>query len=281
MRWRRGMNREDAKSAKIRIRVLRVFAVFLLLVVAGRAAADPEAVAPEAPSRLAAAERTIEAVSQKEIEARARLHGRLRALHKRQRAGFRRMWVDPAARRDWLRARAAAARVVRRDVAELAILGDEKNAAIDARDRARAEAAALATLAPAAPPARRSLARPVAGARIEVGFGAAPDRATGATLASRGVHLVSHPGDPVVAVAGGVVRWSGAVAGRGAAIMDHPGPFTSLLVGLEPATLPVPGRPVERGQELARAADASIYLEIRLQTGSLGEPTDPAPLLAP
>lgn len=269
-------------SRRIDHGVLGALAALFMVAMAAPAAADPESTT-EAPSQLAAAERTHAAVSAREAEIRAHLADRLRALHKRHRATARRLWVDPSSRRAWLRARAAAARVVRRDVAELAILREELTAAEDARERARAEAAAASAtpLAPAVP-ARRSLARPIARGRVTVAFGAARDGRDAPTLASRGVDLACAPGDPVLAAADGVVRWSGPLAGAGAAVIDHVVEgvrFTSLLAGLDPGALPVPGAHLGRAEPFARAAGTRVHLEVRVPVGAVAEPVDPAPLL--
>ncbi|HUS68140.1 MAG TPA: M23 family metallopeptidase, partial [Kofleriaceae bacterium] len=131
-------------------------------------------------------------------------------------------------------------------------------------------------------PARRSLARPIARGRVAVAFGAAREGRDGPTLASRGVDLACAAGDPVLAVADGVVRWSGPLAGAGAALVDHVAHgvrFTSLLAGLDPAALPVPGARLARAEPFARAAGAAVHLEVRVPVGAVAEPVDPAPLL--
>lgn len=245
----------------------------LVLALCAPARAD-QGVAADRVDRLAAAERTIDLVAARDREHRARLAARVRAFVVRQGHGPARPWLEPGGRTGWLARRAAMGRLLRRDLGELAILRAERDAAVAARDRARAEIAEE----PPAAPARGSLVPPLGQARLLARFGVARHRESGAALSGRGVTLAARPGDRVVAVAAGRVRYAGPLAGAGQAVLiDHDG-FLSVLVGLRAVTV-APGRAVAAGEPLGEAAGDALHLEIRLRTGAFGHPVDPAPLL--
>ena len=226
--------------------------------------------------QLATVERTIDLLAERERSHRERLTARARAYYKLERSGLSRLWLEPGARRPWLARRAAAARILRRDLRELAVLRAERDAAVRARDRARA---GLSSREPVAAPAPRSLVWPVPGARVTAGFGEVRDRASGARLARRGIELAVSPGAPVRAVAAGRVEWVGPLAGATGIIVDHgPAGFVSVLVGDQRPAVVV-GQEVEAGEALAEATGAALHLEIRLRTGVFGHPIDPRPLL--
>ncbi|HLU65257.1 MAG TPA: M23 family metallopeptidase, partial [Kofleriaceae bacterium] len=196
---------------------------------------------------------------------------------KRERPGPARLWLEPDRRAAWLARRAAVARMLERDLRELDILAAERDSAVAARDRARAEVREASGHPEL--PAPGSLVAPVAGGRVVAGFGPARDRATGAHLVRRGIRLAARRGEPVLAVARGRVEWTGDLAGAPAVVIDHaPAPFRSVLSDLADVRV-APGQAVAAGQELARAAGGEVYLEIRLDRGAAGEPIDPAPLL--
>ena len=248
---------------------------FLVLAALG-ATAGADGVREDRVARLATAERTIEQVAARDREHRARLGARLRAVRKLAQPGRARLWVEPGARMDWLARRGALARVLRRDLRELAILRAERDAAVAARDRVRGEIGAPEP----APPAPRSLVRPVRGARVRAGFGLRRHAGSGRDISARGIELAVRPGAPVLAVAAGSVRWAGRLGGgqEVAVLLDHPD-FVSLLVGLT-AVRVTPGQVVAAGEVVGEAAGDALHLEIRLRTGPFGHPVDPAPLLA-
>lgn len=246
--------------------------VVAMLAPAGPAGADD--VREGRVQRLAAAERTIELVAARQREQRARLAARVRRVHERERPGFARLWVEPGSRMGWLARRASVTRLLRRDLHELAVLRAERDVAVAARDRMRAEVGAPHP----APPAPRSLVRPIRRARIRAGFGLRRHRESGADLSARGIALAARPGDEVLAVAAGRVRWTGPLAGgRTAVLVDHTA-FVSVLVGVAGVRV-APGRAVSAGQVLGEAEADELHLEIRLKAGSVGHPVDPAPLL--
>jgi len=247
----------------------------LLLVALWPRAGGAEELAAERVARLAAAERTIELVAARDREHRARLSARVRAYYKLERPGFTRLWVEPGSRMEWLARRAAVTRLMRRDLRELAILRAERDAAVAASDRARAE---LLTGAPE-PPAARSLVRPIRRAAIRSGFGTRRHRSSGAALSARGVELAARPGDEVMAVAAGRVLWTGPLAGGTPAVLIDHQSFVSVLVGLAGIRV-TPGQSVGAAQVVGAAAGEEVHLEIRLRTGVFGHPIDPAPLLA-
>ncbi|HEU5058345.1 MAG TPA: peptidoglycan DD-metalloendopeptidase family protein [Kofleriaceae bacterium] len=249
-------------------------ALVILVALGARAGAGGE-VREDRVARLAAAERTIELVAARDREHRARLAARVRALAKLAQPGRARLWVEPAARMEWLARRAAMGRVLRRDLRELAILRAERQAAVAARDRVQSEIGA----AEPAGPAPRSLVRPIRGARIQGGFGPRRHPASGRDVAARGVELPARAGDPVLAVATGVVRWTGPLAGGARAVLVDHTDFVSVVVGLGVVGV-TPGQPVAAGEVLGEAAGGALHLEIRLRTGPFGHPVDPAPLLA-
>ncbi|HEY8143481.1 MAG TPA: M23 family metallopeptidase [Kofleriaceae bacterium] len=247
-------------------------ALVVLAALSARAGADD--VREDRVARLAAAERTIELVAARDREHRALLVARLRAFSKLARPGAR-LWVEPGERMVELARRAAMGRLLRRDLRELAILRSERDAAVAARDRMRGEIGAP----PPDAPLPGSLVRPIRRARVRAGFGTRRHRASGRDLSARGVELAARPGDDVLAVADGSVRWRGPLAGgRQAVLVDHPG-FVSVLVGLAAVSV-TPGQVVTAGEVLGEAAGGELHLEIRLRTGAFGHPIDPAPLLA-
>jgi murein DD-endopeptidase MepM/ murein hydrolase activator NlpD len=242
----------------------------LILVAALCGSARADRIGVERIERLLAAERTIELIAAREREQRPVLRSRVRALVMHHRPGAARLWVDRPARSRWLAS--TMARILRRDLTELRILAAERDAAVAARDRARAELA----LALAPSPGARSLVRPVARGRIVAPFGARRHRASRADLSGRGVELASRPGDPIVAVASGRVRWTGRLAGLRGVLIDHDG-YLSALFGFA-ALRVAAGRQVIAGEVLGEAGGDSVLLEIRLRTGAFGHPIDPAPL---
>jgi len=70
----------------------------------------------------------------------------------------------------------------------------------------------------------------------------------------RGVDLVATPGQPVLAPSGGVVTFSGVIAGRGVVVVSHPGGLRTTAEPVE-AALPV-GSVVGKGQQVAVVSGA-------------------------
>jgi murein hydrolase activator len=233
-----------------------------------RAAADGEA---GLEARGAVVARALELIAEKRAETAALAARRLRALYKATRAGHAPLWFDRAARGRLARRRAAAA-VVGRDLAELAVLDGETRAA-------RAAAARLAAArgqAPVAPPAAGSLVRPVGGAVIGR-FGAYRDGPL--SLTRRGVELSCVVGQPVRAPAAGRVAYLGPLRGLGlAAVLEHGG-LVTVMAPLASATVAA-DQQVAAGATIGTAATRRLTLEVRLAGGDpAGTPIDPAPLL--
>jgi septal ring factor EnvC (AmiA/AmiB activator) len=230
--------------------------------------------------RLATVDHTDAILAEKRGLRTRRLERRVRALYKLARAGDTRLWVDPGERGRAVRRRAAARRILGRELREIELLGREREQV--ARSRVRI-VRALGELVRTPLPEPRSLARPVPG-RAVAGFGTYRDREAGAELSRRGTELRSRPGAPVRAVAAGRVRYAGPVRGLGhGVIVEHPGPRGTRLISVTArlgelaVTL---GDEVSRRQVLGRARGRRIHLEIRLPVGPAGFPVDPAPLLA-
>jgi len=114
---------------------------------------------------------------------------------------------------------------------------------------------------------------PVAGDLV-MGFGAVSE----AGVRSRGLSFAVPPGAPVIAPAGGVVRYAQAFRGYGGTvIVDHGRGWTSVLTGL--GTLAVrPGLRVRGGARIGtarRGGNRQVTLELRRR----GEPVDAAALI--
>lgn len=236
--------------------------------VAGVASADTK---PRDLTReLAAAEKTRTLVAEKLSLREADLRDRVRALYKLSRAGDLPLWVDARARADVARRRAAARRMILRDLEERRVLREELERAD--RDVARLVAAAEEQQwADADPP---EMVWPVSG-DLEAAFGPYRDPGTRLRLARRGVELGCEPYEDILAVADGVVRYAGPVRNLGkAVIIDHGDGFVT-VTGRLVATRVEKGYRVEAGVPIGDAAEGRIYLEVRRG----GRPVDPAPLL--
>jgi septal ring factor EnvC (AmiA/AmiB activator) len=236
-----------------------------------RESADPEIVAA-IDARLAVLGKTADLLDNKYSAHARETHSRVRSLYKIARAGFAPLWVDADERGATLRRRAAARRILRRDLRELALLHDEIEVAEAARVRLEGERRQVDAIRP--PPG--SLARPVAGS-IAAGFGTYRHRASRARLSRRGLELRARRGAAVVAVADGTVRYAGPVRGLDiAVVIEHDG-FLSVIGRLTDPSVAA-GERVVRGQRLAAAQRRRVYVEVRLAVGASGYPIDPQPL---
>ena len=182
--------------------------------------------------------------------------------------------------------RAAAGRVVARDLEELAAVRAEEQE-LDVEQARRKEAlahaldfgsqVALADVAEASGLQRRQgrLPRPVAGA-IVGGFGPHKDPQTGLMLARRGVEMRSHAGEPVRAIASGRVRFIGDVPGLGRGVaIDHGDGYVTLTAQLGELRCAV-GDEVGDGDVVALAGGPNVYFELAQQS----TPMDPTRWLA-
>jgi septal ring factor EnvC (AmiA/AmiB activator) len=235
------------------------------------------AVSKAVAERMASVKKT-EALTLDRLDKRtAQVRRRVRSLYKLLRAGPAALWVEPAERSLTVRRRAAASRILRRDFRELALLREELAAVQTARERLSEDRSALATLVW---PERRSLVSPVDGRiRVAAPFGdysrKKPHRLA---LTRRGLALRVKTGARVSAVAGGRVRYVGAIRGLGTtAIIEHAG-FTSVLGPLTKVRVRKL-QTVREGAVLGTTAGDRLYMEVRLAIGAGGFPIDPAPLL--
>lgn len=222
-------------------------------------------------ARRASVDKTLGLLDTTWSERSTEVEQRVRALYKLARAGQAGLWLDPAQRTTRVHWRAAARRILRRDLRELDLLREELAVAH------RAEALFQQVEPGAAGPAERSLVRPVPG-RITSTFGTYRHAASRATLSRRGVEMRTRPAAPIHAVATGTVRFAGTLRGLDQAVVIDHGSYTSVTGRLGRVQVSV-GQEVGPGQAMGEAAGDRVYLEIRLDVGPGGEPLDPAPLL--
>jgi septal ring factor EnvC (AmiA/AmiB activator) len=224
---------------------------------------------------LGAAQRT-RALLEEKLAARERdLSGRVRALYKLTRGGDLSLWLDEDARAELVKWRAAARRMLLRDLEERQLLRDELAAATAAERRLVSEAqASLAGTGPAP----GSLERPLGGPLLTT-FGLVTDEGTGVRHERAGIEIGVDPhaaaGDPVaVSVADGTVVYAGTVRGLGTSVVvDHAGTYS--IVGNLARAVVTRGQPVSAGSPVGVVAGDRVYLELRRG----GRALDPTPLL--
>jgi septal ring factor EnvC (AmiA/AmiB activator) len=257
--------------------------------VAGR---PPEAVDAEraaAEGEVHDLERRARALEEQQAERRDRLRKRLRALYKLANGGLLRLVAAADSVDDLDARRAAARRVVARDLDELAAVRAEERE-LDLEQARRKEAVAraldfgaqvaLADVATATGLARREgqLVRPVSGG-VSGAFGPYRDAASGLQLTRRGIELRSRPRETVRALAAGRVRWIGDVPGLGRGVaLEHGDGYVSLLAHLGEVRCTV-GDEVGDGDVVGLAAAAAATVYVELAQG--GTPIDPTRWLAP
>lgn len=221
-------------------------------------------------ARLDAVAKTEGLLDDALAERETRVRTRVRALYKLARAGDTPLWLDVDARRERVRWRGAARRILRRELRELALFREERRVAGRARHRLE-----RSRVGPG--PAAGSLLPPVSG-RIVAGAGPYRHRASKATLVRRGVLLASAPGAAVVAAAAGKVVYAGPLRGLDrAVVVDHGGYHT--VVGQLASVDVSAGDSCRAGGVLGQAGGDRVYFEVRLAGTAGGSPVDPAPLL--
>lgn len=239
---------------------------------AGGVADDPSRSDERLEAELAAARRTRASIAEKLATREAELRGRVRALYKLVRGGTLPLWVDEGERIELLRRRAAARRLILRDLAERRALMSELRAA--EADEARLLAEKAARAAEAGPPPWPSLVPPVPG-RILVPYGPRRDPGTRARLVHRGLLLAAGRGERVRAPGDGRVRYAGPLRGLGqVVVVEHGRGVVSVVAGLAIAEVGT-GHPVRRGEPIGLAASDHVYVELRVA----GRPVDPTPVL--
>ncbi len=271
---------------------MRTALVLAVVLVAGaaRAGRPPEAVDADraaAEAEVHDLERRALALEEQQAERHDRLRRRLRALYKLANGGYLRLVAGAGSVDDLDARRAAARRVVARDLDELAAVREEERE-LDVEQARRKEAVAraldfggqvaLADVATATGLARRQgqLVRPVSGG-VAGGFGSYRDAATGLMLTRRGIELRSRPSETVRAIAGGRVRFVGDVPGLGRGIaVDHGDGYVSLLARLGEVRCAV-GDEIGDGDVIAVAGSPTVYVEL----AQGGTPIDPSRWLAP
>jgi murein hydrolase activator len=229
-------------------------------------------------AELAALEKTRGLVAEKLGERDGDLRARVRALYKLTRGGMAPLWVDERARAELVQRRAAARRLILRDLEERHKLREELAVVETGWERLSAEARLLA-LATAPVPSRRSLSRPVPG-RVLERFGPYRarelERGSRVRLLRRGLELRAHAGDVAVAPAAGRVVFAGELRGLGTTVVvDHGAGLVSVVAHLSVAHVAT-GTWVEKERPLGLPAGDRIYLELR----RAGRPIDPEPFLA-
>ena len=124
---------------------------------------------------------------------------------------------------------------------------------------------------------RRLSGRPLANGTVSSGFGIRTDPLTGARVMHRGLDFVGEVGEPILAIADGVVTWSGANGGYGLLVeLEHADGFRTRYAHND-ATLVELGSRVRKGEAIAtlgssgRSTGPHLHLEVRHR----GEATDP------
>jgi septal ring factor EnvC (AmiA/AmiB activator) len=257
--------------------VAATIAAVLLAAAAVHAAAP--AAAPDltrAQRELDTAQRTRDAVAQRLGQREAELAHRVRVLYKLTRAGHAPLWTDAGARTDLTRRRAAARRLILRDLEERHLLRDELERADTQAARLERDVLALAASTPPALPARALL--PPVGGRRTGDYGATIDPVTRARIVSRGVSWRTIEGAVVSAPVAGTVVFTGPLRGLGRCVLlDGGGGITVLISGvstLDPQASV--GAALAAGARLGVAGAGQVGLELRRD----GRTADPTPFLS-
>ncbi len=225
-------------------------------------------------AELAVVSKTQGLLADKLAVREAEMKTRVRALYKLTRASFPRIWVEPKERRKVAQWLGAARRITTRDQGEIRLLHEE----IDVANAAEARLKAVENHRPEHVIAAKSLRSPLARTQIVAAYGEYPGPSRRVRLRRRGVELKSRPGDEVRTPAPGRVLYVGPVSGLGhALLLEHEG-FTSLMGHLYPGAWKI-GDEVPEDALVAKAVSERVYLELRLNVGSVGQTVDPEPLL--
>ncbi len=248
----------------------------LSMLVAAAHAAPPRELRAEVDAALEAQLRVLErteALLRDKLDSRRQdVRRRARTTYKLLRAGSAPLWVDARERGRTVRRRAAARRILVRDLYETELLVDELDTVLSARarlqrDRARLEALTL--------PAPASLHPPAEG-RIVRRFGTYT-HGSGALLSSSGIELRVSPGAQVRAPSAATVVYAGPLRQLGfGVVLDH-GSYYTVLGRVQPTAQA--GAHLARGAIVGTATADSLAFEVRLKVGAGGTPIDPAPLL--
>ena len=214
----------------------------------------------------------------------AEAKSRVRALYKLSRASFPRLWLESKERERVARWLGASRRITLRDRRELALLRDEISEAaaaagrlIYASNKGNEDHVSLL-------PAAHSLPAPLADTKIighygDYKFGSHKGPTRRVRLSRRVLLFSARPGDEVRSMASGKVRYVGPISGLGQAmIIDHQS-YWVVLGHLADCRYAL-GDTMAAGAHLASAKGESVYLELRLARGEIGQVVDPEPLLS-
>lgn len=124
---------------------------------------------------------------------------------------------------------------------------------------------------------RRLSGRPLADGDVSSGFGNRKDPLSGKSVMHRGLDFVGEVGEPILAIADGVVTWSGRNGGYGLLVeLEHADGFRTRYAHND-ATLVELGSRVRKGEAIAtlgssgRSTGPHLHLEVRHR----GKATDP------
>jgi septal ring factor EnvC (AmiA/AmiB activator) len=221
-------------------------------------------------AELDVAKRTREALEQKLDEREVVVKKRVRALYKLVRGGLAPLWIDEAERARLVRTRAAARRVIVRDLEERKALADELDRAREAEDRLAGEVAQLAAHQES-PLAPKSFTRPVPGA-LAAPFGLWIEPTSKARMLRPGVELTAVAGEQVIAPAAGAILYTGPLRGLGqTVIIDQGAGVLAVVAGLRDVSVGR-GDHIAAGSPLGAALGPRVLVEI-LRDGRAIDPT--------
>jgi murein DD-endopeptidase MepM/ murein hydrolase activator NlpD len=193
---------------------------------------------------------------------------RMLALYKMQRGGYARLLFESQSRGDFFVRRAAAARIVERDLAELRLYARERATLDEERKRLEMKTARFEPEVPL------TFRPPVASANVLAHYGAYHDPTTGLELTRRGVLLAAHSNEIVRAPAAGIVRFAGPLEEQGqTVVIEHDGGLYTVVAHLKELRVLEDNR-VAGGDEVGTAGGPILF---QLRRGTT--PLDPEPLL--
>lgn len=174
---------------------------------------------------------------------------------------------------DNARRQAAAKLLLTRERAEVALLADEHTRV--ARAQVAIERAVQTAITTELP--NKSLQWPAAGEVVRA-FGPYVHARSKAMLSRRGIDMEVEQHGHIQAVAAGTVLYAGPIRGlEQGVLVEHPNCIT--LIAKLGTVAVVAGTQISAGQEVGRAHNSRIYLEVRTKVGPEGTPVDPQAFL--